>query len=120
MIRERLEEIRGMLKNYDTQGAIREIINLANEYDKYDFVDDIIHTDDITDFIKARLDSGWEGVACCLAKIEYLNDEYYLINGYGNLEELTTSTVECYLNDLRTELEGDIMEEEAELEESEE
>ena len=104
MIRERLAEIRRMLKKYATKGDIREIINLANEYDKYDFVDDIIHTDDITDFIKARLDSGWEGVACCLAKIEYLNDEYYLINGYGNLEELTTSTVKCYLEDLRREL----------------
>ena len=39
-----------------------------------------------------------------LSKINYLNDEYYFIDGYGNLEELTINRLECIFNDMKEEI----------------
>ena len=39
-----------------------------------------------------------------LSKINYLTDEYYLIDGYGNLENLTARYLECIFDDLKNEL----------------
>lgn len=116
MLRERFEEIKEMLGSYDVDGAICEMVNLASEYSKEEMVDSFISEELMDDFVKARMENGgWAGVACCLAKVETLNCEWYLINGYGNLEEVSKSDVECHLHDLEREL-AEIMAEEEEEE----
>ena len=46
-----------------------------------------------------------------LSEVNYLNDEYYLINGYGNLEELTIEYLQCVFDDLKSSL-SELIEEE--------
>ena len=56
-------------------------------------------------FIEKRLESGgWQGVACCLAKINYLNDDYYEIDGYGNLKEFTFNDAKKLLDYIEEEI----------------
>ena len=74
--------------------------------------EDIVNTDEIDDLVQTRLnDGGWQGVACMLSEVNYLNDEYYLINGYGNLEELTIEYLQCVFDDLKGSL-SELIEEE--------
>ena len=116
MLKERFELIESLIKNYDRDYAVREILNLAYDYDLEDYVENIISEDTIDDLVQSRFDrSGWKGVTCMLSKINYLNDEYYLMNGYGNLEELTIGYLECVFDNLKREL-LELMEEEEEEE----
>ena len=95
-----INEAKENLKNYDREKAIENLFSLCDETGNNWLMEDIIYTDDINDFIKNRLDNGdWQGVACCLANVNYLNDEYYLINGYGNLEEITIDYLNGLLSD---------------------
>lgn len=115
MLRERIENVKELLKGYDREEATRELVDICNEYGQEYLVDDIIPTDYIDEYIQRELESrGWQGVACCLAKIEYLNDEYYLINGYGNLEELTIHHLGLIVSDLENNLRDEMEEEEEE------
>ena len=117
MLKERFELIEDLIKDYDRDYAVREILSLAYDYDLEDYIGNIISEDTIDDLVQSRFDrSGWKGVTCMLSKINYLNDEYYIMNGYGNLEELTIGHLECIFDNLKREL-LELMEEEEEEEE---
>ena len=105
MLKERLESIKNSMKYYHNDYVAEEILSLAYDYELEDCVTDIINREEIDNLVQDRLEnSGWEGVACMLSKINYLTDEYYLIDGYGNLENLTARYLECIFDDLKNEL----------------
>ena len=86
----KIKNLRRIIDNLSTGELVEELIDLAYEYELDYLVEDIISTEDIDYFIEVRLKSGgWQGVACCLAKINHINDDYYEIDGYGNLKEFT-------------------------------
>ena len=102
---ERIKTLRGIIDNLSTGELIGELIDLAYEYELDYLVEDIISTEDIDYFIEKRLESsGWQGVACCLAKINYLNDDYYEIDGYGNLKEFTFNDAKKLLDYIEEEI----------------
>ena len=39
-----------------------------------------------------------------VGKVREMNQDYYYINGYGNLENITPELLECFRSDLITEL----------------
>ena len=105
MLRERLETIKKSMKYYKKDYIAKEILNLAYDYNLEKYAENIINREEIDDLVQFRLDkSGWEGVACMLSKINYVTDEYYLIDEYGNLEELTKAYLERIYEDLKREL----------------
>ena len=105
MLKERLELIEKSIKYHSKDSATREVLNLAYNYGLEKYIEDIVHREEIDDLVQFRLDgSGWEGVACLLNKINYVTDEYYLIDEYGNLQELTKKYLECVYEDLKEEL----------------
>jgi hypothetical protein len=102
---ERIKTLRGIIDNLSTGELVSELIDLAYEYELDYLVEDIISTEDIDYFIEKRLKSGgWQGVACCLAKINYLNDDYYEIDGYGNLKEFTFNDAKKLLDYIEEEI----------------
>ena len=102
---ERIKTLRGIIDNLSTGELIGELIDLAYEYELDYLVEDIISTEDIDYFIGERLkSSGWQGVTCCLAKINYLNDDYYEIDGYGNLKEFTFNDAKKLLDYIEEEI----------------
>ena len=105
MLKERLESIKNLLEDYNRDDAVREILDLSYDYGLDYYTENIIEEAMIDELVKNRLNSsGWQGVSCMLNKINYLNDEYYFIDGYGNLEELTINRLECIFNDMKEEL----------------
>ena len=105
MLKERLESIKNLLEDYNCYDAVREILDLSYDYGLDYYTENIIEEAMMDELVKNRLNSsGWQGVSCMLSKINYLNDEYYFIDGYGNLEELTINRLECIFNDMKEEL----------------
>ena len=101
MLKERLESIKNLLVSYNRYDAVREILDLAYDYDLEDYVENIIEESMINEIIQDRLRCcGWQNIACMLDKVNYLDDDYYFMNGYGNLEELTISHLECIFSDM--------------------
>ena len=102
---ERIKTLRGIINDLSTGELIGELIDLASEYGLDYLVENIIATEDIDYFIEERLkSSGWQGVACCLSNINYINDDYYEIDGYGNLKEFTFSDAKKLLGYIEDEI----------------
>ena len=105
MLKEKLQSIEKSMKYYNKDHTAREILELAHDYNLEKYTENIINREKIDDLVQIRLDeSGWEGVACMLSKINYVTDEYYSIDRYGNLEELTKEKLEYIFEDLKKEL----------------
>ena len=101
----KIKNLRRIIDNLSTGELVGELIDLACEYGLDYLVEDIISTEDIDYFIEERLkNGGWQGVACCLAKINYINDDYYEIDGYGNLKEFTFDDAKNLLDYIEEEI----------------
>ena len=101
----KIKNLRRIIDNLSIGELVEELIDLAYEYELDYLVEDIISTEDIDYFIEVRLKSGgWQGVACCLAKINYINDDYYEIDGYGNLKEFTFDDAKKLLDYIEEEI----------------
>ena len=66
-----------------------------------------IHTDDVKTLIENRLmNSGYESVYFTLRKIEYL-DDYFYIDGYANLTNVSFNDIKYTILDLIEEIENE-------------
>ena len=66
-----------------------------------------IHSDDVKTLIENRLiNTGYESVYFTLRKIEYL-DDYYYIDGYANLSNVTFNDIKYTILDLIEEIENE-------------
>ena len=109
--------LRGIEENIK-KGNIEEVLNgmydLANEYDGVISIinDNIIDTEIINELIKEKINDGadWVSIKILLEDIHYMNDNYYHIDGYGNIEDLTIGHLELMYEDIKSEL-TDILEE---------
>ena len=109
---------RGIEENI-RRGNIEEVLNgmydLANEYDGVISIidDNIIDTEIINELIKEKINDGadWVSIKILLDGIKYNSDNYYHIDGYGNIEDLTIGRLELMYEDIKNEL-IDILEEE--------
>lgn len=44
---------------------------------------------------------GWQRVACFIAEVIHnLNQDFYRLDGYGNLDNITYSDISCWLSDI--------------------
>lgn len=112
---ELIEEIREELNNYGRDSVVPMLRELEDITGVEGYLEDIVATDLIDDLVESRLkDNGWQGVACMLAEIDYLSDDYYRIDGYGNLVHLETSDLECMLDDMVREIDLEEYDEEEE------
>ena len=109
--------LRGIEENIK-KGNIEEVLNgmydLANEYDGVISIidDNIIDTEIINELIKEKINDGadWVSIKILLDGIKYNSDNYYHIDGYGNIEDLTIGHLEDMYEDIKNEL-TDILEE---------
>ena len=77
------------------------LFRIADEYDVYDTLNQVVREEEIDYIIK---DYSWERIYFFLAEIKDLNQEYYYLNGYGNLENLTTEKLDIILEDFIEEI----------------
>lgn len=114
-VRELIEQIRGEINNYGRDNVVPMLRELEELTEAYGHLDDIVDTDLIDELVQSRLsDGGWQGVACMLSDVSYLNDDYYVVDGYGNIRHLQTSDLEIALDSIVSEIDLDEYEEDIE------
>ena len=114
-----LVKVEEAIKDYDVDGAVNTMYEIADNYGLIEdlLFDNIIDRDLVDDMVSSRLEStGFEGVAIMLDGIHSLNANYYYLNGYGNLEDLSISKLEVIYDDIKTTLADEISEEDLEEE----
>lgn len=104
----RLNELAKILSDADGFDAIasgnysvEDVINFAVSLGRDEYVDDIV-SDATLDEMVAHIadDGGWQRVAYFLAGIDWKNDGFYRINGYGNAENLDRDYLRCIVDDV--------------------
>lgn len=86
---------------YEDMTDINTLINLAHQSDNEELVQDIISTDELDDIVAHQAHAyGWERVFYLLRGIEWMNEDYYTFNGYGNIENLTSDYIESMADDV--------------------
>lgn len=118
MLKEMLIKVENAMKDYDVDGTVSAMYKIADNYGLIDdlLFDNIVDRDVIDDMVSQRLESqGFEAVAIMLDGIHSLNDNYYYLNGYGNLEDMSMSKLEVIYSDIKATL-AEIAEEELEEE----
>lgn len=99
-------------RNFDEQicEIKNKLIDYSNETQDYSLEDyeyRFEHYDTIEDYVIEQIKSWW------IARIPYLcgdvrfDDDYYIIDGYGNIENIEKSDVEERLDEIIEELEND-------------
>lgn len=79
-----------------------EIMQFLIDYQSEKADLEIVDCDLIDDIVSYRLEmSGYQGVICLLDGISNnMNQSYYRIDGYGNLETIEDDDIECWLDDI--------------------
>ena len=102
------------LKNRNIEETLDNMYDLANEYEEVENIinDNIIDTEQINELIKEKINDGcdWISIKILLDGIKYNSENYYHIDGYGNIEDLTVKHLELMYEDIKSEL-TDILEE---------
>ena len=83
-----------------------ELFKIADKYDVHELLEQIVDDEQINMIVKDYMTdwNSWELVAIFLADVKVLNQEYYYLNGYGNLENLTSSHFDNILYDFIEEI----------------
>lgn len=79
---------------------VSELIEFGNAVNS-DYVQDFIHESEINGFLENQ---DWLHIKFVLQYIEYTDDEYFLINGYGHLENIKPDDLKSLFDDLMEEL----------------
>lgn len=114
MLKEMLIKVENAMKDYDVDGTVSAMYEIADNYGLVDdlLFDNIVDRDVIDDMVSQRLESqGFEAVAIMLDGIHSLNDNYYYLNGYGNLEDLSIDKLEVIYSDIKTTLVDELADE---------
>lgn len=114
---ENLNEMVSYLQGLDTAEPILkgnydmgDVINFANEIEKEEHVEHIIDDESLDEFVEYQAKvNGWQRVAHMLHKIDYMNEKYYYINGYGNIENVPVGHEEMLVKDMLSEIKEDFL-----------
>ena len=107
MLKEMLIKVENAMKDYDVDETVNAMYEIADNYGLIDelLFDNIVDRDLIDDMVAQRLEAiGFEGVAIMLDGIHSLNANYYYLNGYGNLEDLSMNKLEAIYADIKVTL----------------
>lgn len=104
-----LEELK-----YYSLDDIDKIMNNADvDFDYYDYKREygFVSSEEADEMIKYECNaSSMDRMACFLSGVELINQDYYYINGYGNLENVGQDTLDCFKSDLIRKIKEDINE----------
>lgn len=110
-----LNDIEENIKKGNIEDIVADMYDLANEYEEISNIinENIITTEEIDELVKEKINNhgDWVEIKILLDDIKYNLNEYYYIDGYGNIKDLTIKHLELMYEDIKYEL-TDILEEE--------
>ena len=82
------------------------LFKIADDYDIHEILDQIVTDEEIEDVLRGRINDGdsWESIAIFFCDVRLLNQKYYYLNGYQNLENLNLRTFNNILDDFISEV----------------
>lgn len=87
--------------NYD----IGDAINFACDVGMYDLVENIITNDQLDEYVAYQAQEyGWQRVKYLLGQVEYINDDYYEFDGYGNVTNISYNRHEEIVDEVLSNL----------------
>lgn len=94
------QEFKNDLKGYEYDKD--KIIAFLSEFESAYGADfGIVSTDILDEMVEHEAkNGGFVRVAHFLAGIEWLNDDYYRLDGYGNAQDIKIDDLECWLTDI--------------------
>jgi Antirestriction protein (ArdA) len=110
-IADRIEELRTFEKIAGGEFGPEDLINFSIEledngyiYDRFEYVGNIIHDEDVDSMVRNMIDTGdgWARVAIFLHNASK-TAEWHWIDGYGNLDYLTSDRLETIAEELLNE-----------------
>lgn len=111
-IKERLNEIKGLVEGRHLDAAAEKLLDLAFDYSKYEAVETIISSNELTEKVEGLVSKGWQAVYITLKNIENSSKDYYYLDGYGQVRDLSFEDLEIITDKLEDAL-ADQLEEEA-------
>lgn len=115
MKKEKIKKVIKELKELEYP-KIDDIDNLVSEiedelnFDYYCYKSEygIISYENVNNYLLKENSQDLARCVCFLAKVDYINDDYYYLNGYGNLENLNLEDIksfrDCVVEELETKL----------------
>lgn len=114
-----IDSIKELIEQGSRDEACRELKRLADTYDEglHELTDDILTDEGVTELMRARVAQGdeWGSIKCMLEDIKWHNDEFYYLEGDGNVSNITENTLWCLATDAETTLADLIEEQRSEL-----
>ncbi|AMQ66663.1 anti-restriction protein [Bacillus phage Mgbh1] len=97
----KLSEIVGIEGLFHDDWTVQDVISVAWETGNDNMVECIIADEEIDYLVMSAVkDGSWNRVKHLLGGVNMLNEDYYYINGYGNIEDLCQGTVGIIRRDL--------------------
>lgn len=98
---------------YDTFEVISFVSKLESKRlinDAFEYIGDIVEEEEINHLIKSRLENGrdWQGIKVFLSGISDISKDFYLIDGYGNLAEITDNRLSNIVSNVLEEVKSNI------------
>lgn len=91
-----VEDVVSLAQSLESEGLIRDSIH---------YVGDIIEDEHLDDLVAHEAQEyGWQRVKFLLGGIERINEDYYRINGYGNIENIEPDYLDAIMSDLLDEM----------------
>lgn len=102
------------LLKYKTNEDMDLICNKVNDFmdyvyqnDLYEYTDDILDNNAIEDYIENNVKKdGWERIKYMLESIENVNYDYLIVDGYGNLKNITNKDLNYIIDDIIYDLDN--------------
>ena len=92
----------------DASDVINFAMDLCNEGivgNADEYVQDILTDEQVDEMVAHQAqESGWQRVAYLIGGIEFMNDDYFIMNGYGNIENISPTHLEGIVADLFDEI----------------
>lgn len=112
-----LNEVAEYLQEFDSVEPIlsgdydiEDVINFAHELGKEEHVQNIVDDESLDQFVKHELEeSGWQRVGYMLRNVNDMSEDHYLINGYGNVENVSVGHEKMIVKDVLDEVRGDFL-----------
>jgi len=80
-----------------------DLISFCNDNGLEDRVDDIVDTEYLDEMVKSEAEGGWQRVFFFLHNINYMNADYFRLDGYGNVADLSSDDFKTYKDDIATD-----------------
>ena len=74
-------------------GSISSLLNAASELDAFDLVEDVVDAEEAETLAKSAIEErGLIGLSYFLGQVHDMKEDYFVLDGYGNLQNFTDAS----------------------------